>query len=281
MKKIFTFGAIVVMILLMMGTWFSPAQGRSKAYAQSMATRNSVRIYPADGPPSPCQCVGRPGPQGPKGDKGEPGPAGPQGPQGPKGDPGSGGGLQGEQGEQGPAGPQGPKGDKGEPGLAGAQGEQGPAGPAGPAGPKGDPGDAGPAGAQGDKGDPGPAGPAGAQGDPGPVGPAGPKGDKGDKGDPGEPGQVVTGTLKVQRITSETATIPVAGKGEVDAVCPAGTLLVGGGVLSGGAIDQHINAHLYVAASYPNGNDWRAIVFVGPDGRQDTVQAYALCASLS
>ena len=75
--------------------------------------------------------------------------------------------------------------------------------------------------------------------------------------------------------------VPAADKGEIQAVCPTGTWLVGGGYLTGRAVDPNQDPQMYVVASYPGGDDWRVIAYGGPSAKPDTLQAYALCASIS
>lgn len=123
-----------------------------------------------------------------------------------------------------PTGLQGPKGDKGDPGGAAAKGDPGPAGPAGPAGP------VGPA---------GPQGPAGMQGAQGLQGTQGTQGNQGPAGVPcagcvTRP-SIASGalnhghTLSVQQVAGTPVVVPKSGASWATAVCPAGTILTGGG----------------------------------------------------
>jgi hypothetical protein len=143
------------------------------------------------------------------------------------------------------------------------QGPQGIQGPPGPKGEKGDPGIQGP---------PGPPGPKGDKGDRGIQGPAGPKGDKGDPGDPGAPG--VSG---LQVVTSPPHNVAIFDFGHVEASCPAGKTLIGGGGRMGFP-GSHTG---YLEQSYPAGNTWIVRGHnVGPFTEEPLV-AYAFCATVS
>jgi hypothetical protein len=155
---------------------------------------------------------------------------------------------QGPQGIQGPPGPQGPKGDQGDPGIQG---------PPGPQGPKGD---------QGDQGDPGIQGPPGAQG---------PKGDKGDKGDPGPTGP--SGISGLQVVTSPPLAVGLFDFGHVEATCPAGKTLIGGGGRMGFAGSDAG----YLEESYPAGNTWLVRGHNTGPFIDEPLVAYAFCATVS
>jgi len=146
------------------------------------------------------------GARGMAGLTGNTGAVGPQGPQGPKGD-------------TGPTGPQGLQGDIGTTGPQGLQGDTGPAGPQGLQGPQGP---QGPQGAQGLRGLTGATGPQGAQGDTGATGAQGPQGSPGMSGY-----QVVVAQKTMTTAVAETT------QSFVDASCPTGTHLIGGGGTAG------------------------------------------------
>lgn len=153
---------------------------------------------------------GIPGVPGANGKNGAPGQPGsvpedlPPGPPGPKGSTGATGaaGVMGEAGLEGAAGAPGPAGNAGIAGEAGATGE---VGPVGPQGPKGDKGVDGVNGIAGNKGDPGAIGPQGPQGPAGPI-----------------------GTLKAVAIVAASPNDATPQK-NVQAVCPAGSTITGGG----------------------------------------------------
>jgi hypothetical protein len=107
--------------------------------------------------------------------------------------------------------------------LSGATGQRGPAGPIGPAGPPGARGDAGSQGPTGQQGPPGPAGPRGS-------------------------------TISYANGYSELVTVPPGEFRFANAICPADTLLVGGGY----ATENVSTALLVPTNSYPTGM---------PDGR--------------
>jgi Collagen triple helix repeat (20 copies) len=147
---------------------------------------------------------------------------------------------------------QGPKGDTG---ATGATGAQGPKGDTGAQGPKGD---TGATGAKGDTGAQGPKGDTGAQG---------PKGDTGAAGAPG--------LSNVEQVVGPPILIVsgvVGGSGTAFVSCPAGKKVLGGGWDT----DPKKGSAM---ASLPNGQGWRADVFVG--GLQGTtfLTAWAICAN--
>jgi hypothetical protein len=116
---------------------------------------------------------------------------------------------------------------------------------------------------KGPKGAQGPAGPAGAQGPAGPAGPAGPTGAQG-----------APGLSAVTTVVAESASDSSNGK-VVDAHCPAGKRVVGGGAAligEGGklAIDEDLPL---------NSTTWRATAFeVVATAGNWSVRAYAICA---
>lgn len=148
--------------------------------------------------------------------------------------------------KQGPAGPAGPAGEPGPAGPAGAQGD------VGPAGAQGEPGPAGP---QGEQGEPGPQGPQGEQGEPGPTGPAGPAGTT----------QTVVASRSVTVGASMTA---------VQADCPAGHLVLGGGYNAAG------NVRIFRSGPAEVLSVWRAwlVVAATTDSLTGNVTAYAVCS---
>ena len=146
------------------------------------------------------------------------GPTGPTGPPGPPGDMGD-PGIPGSAGPTGSAGLPGPPGNQGPPGAQGSQGipgTPGPIGPVGAVGPTGATGNTGPAGIPGLPGTPG------ATGAPGPTGPTGATGPTG------------SGSSVPVELVSVTQSFPRPASGafiQLIAMCPAGMIVVGGGVL--------------------------------------------------
>jgi hypothetical protein len=146
--------------------------------------------------------------------------------------------------------------------LPGSQGPPGPAGPTGPTGPQGPIGLTGATGATGAPGASGPIGPAG------PIGPTGPQGP--------------SGGLAGHEVIQETSAFDGSNAKTVEAICPSGKVVTGGGyglvglvVASGGVV---------VTASEPvtNTNDrWRVVARnVGPNpGENWSLGVYANCAS--
>jgi hypothetical protein len=112
----------------------------------------------------------------------------------------------------------------------------------------------------GPKGDQGPQGPAGAQGPAGPAGPAGPQG--------------APGLSQVTVVTAESASDSVGGK-FVDAHCPAGKRIIGGGATLVGAYGD-----IALDENTPlNATTWRAMGFeVNATGANWSVRAHAICA---
>ena len=157
----------------------------------------------------------------------------------------------------GAVGPEGPQGIQGDPGPAGPQGDPGPVGLAGPQGPEGP---------QGIQGDPGSVGPQG------PIGPVGATGPQGPQGDPGISAyeQVVVGH-SVNFGSGQTHFL--------DANCPAGKMVLGGG----GQINSCIGGcpGVVLEASLPlNATTWRVIfknVGSGPENSV-TFSSLAVCS---
>jgi Collagen triple helix repeat (20 copies) len=85
----------------------------------------------------------------------------------------------------------------------------------------------------------------GPKGDPGDAGRAGERGPKGDQGLPGPPGRSVT----YGNAYSEMRTVAPGSFGFVNAICPAGTTVVGGGF----ATESVATAKLVPTNSYPIG----------------------------
>lgn len=169
---------------------------------------------------------------------------------------------------------QGPKGEQGDPGPPGPQGETGPQGEAGPPGPPGDNGDPGPQGPEGSAGPAGPRGPAG------PAGPAGPQGPAG-----------ADGVLDVWTVRSETYA-NLIGWYDHTTSCPAGRIVIGGGVETGG--DSPGNAFRAhddnIVDSFPSGEAvingrasytaWTGRVYTG-SLLAHRIWVYAICANAS
>lgn len=114
-----------------------------------------------------------------------------------------------------------------------------------------------------------PKGPQGAQGPAGPAGPAGPQGPAGPAGSQGQPG-----LSQVTVVTAESASDSVSGK-FVDAHCPAGKRVIGGGATLVGAYgDIALDENTPV-----NATTWRAMGFeVNATGANWSVRAHAICA---
>ncbi|MDH5333777.1 MAG: hypothetical protein OEW65_07840 [Thermoleophilia bacterium] len=117
-----------------------------------------------------------------------------------------------------------------------------------------------------------PGGSAGAQG---PQGPPGPQGEKGPKGDAGAPG--LSGAQYVMNATSNAW----SSQKIVDAVCPAGKKVVGGGFTTDGTGEKY--AKVTYSAPWQDLTYWRVIARwqdgVFPQGWQ--LVAYAVCASVT
>jgi hypothetical protein len=109
----------------------------------------------------------------------------------------------------------------------------------------------------------GPAGPAGPAGTVGPAGPAGPQGAPGVSG--------------LEIVTVSSVSNSTVGKA-IEASCPAGKKLLGGGAQLFGAPGS-----LALDESFPNGAaTWRATAYeVAPTASNWTVTAYAICATVA
>jgi hypothetical protein len=161
-------------------------------------------------------------------------------------------------GVQGPQGIQGPKGDKGDDGTDGTDGTDGAPGaaclPTNPAcvGPKGD------------KGDPGTNGTNGTNGAPGATGATGPQGPQGPAG--GVSGyQIVTSTFSVNFLQTNDGT----------ASCPAGKVVVGGGVQTGQFDFRQYDDNVQDSFPSDGGTSWTARVYNGLSPHN--VLVYAIC----
>jgi Collagen triple helix repeat (20 copies) len=142
--------------------------------------------------------------------------------------------------------------------VTGPQGPQGDPGPTGPAGPKGDTGDTGPA---------GPTGPQGPKGDTGDTGPAGPQGPQGPAGPQGVPGISGYGIVNTGFTTHSPGVI-------VEAFCPSGKVVLGGGVDLG-----NTGSHVAISLSRPDGTGkgWKG-AYSTIDGTHTTIRVWAICA---
>lgn len=164
--------------------------------------------------------VGSQGIQGIQGQKGDTGLTGAVGPQGATG-------LTGPAGPTGPQGLQGDTGSQGPQGLTGLQGPQGLKGDTGQIGPAGQTGATGPTGATGAQGPAGTNGTNGATGAQGAVGPQGPQGATGATGATGPAGRM---NSQVVSKSTQSGFNPTSGtRLTAIAICPAGTVLLGGG----------------------------------------------------
>jgi Collagen triple helix repeat (20 copies) len=142
-------------------------------------------------------------------------------------------------------------------------------GPPGPRGPKGERGPRGHVGPRGPQGVPGaPGTPGGAQGAPGPTGPPGPAGPKGAQGEPG---------VASKQIVSHTSGLNGSNVKSARVVCPAGTILTGGGFTT-----STLSTDLVLRRSNPEGNTWTIDMAEGPgfpSGIAWSVTAKAICVS--
>lgn len=124
------------------------------------------------------------------------------------------------------------------------------------------------------RGSTGPAGLQGARGDAGPQGPTGPQGPAGPSGPPGSTISYINGY-------SEHVTVPPGEFRFANAVCPTGTLLVGGGH----ATENVSTALLVPTNSYPTGmpdgrGAWYVVMFnIGDD--PEAFWAVSFCARIT
>ena len=170
-------------------------------------------------------------------------------------------------------------------GMPGQTGPEGVPGPPGPQGLKGDPGvqgDPGPEGLQGVPGDIGPPGPPGATGAPGATGLTGAPGPAGPAGPPGPAG------MSGHQIVSANVTVGALSTNDVTVNCPAGKVVVGGGVRSGGGFDDDGtpsyatgSRDMNVQDSFPVDSDtWFVRAYYGgPFLTGARLDAYAICVS--
>ncbi len=171
-------------------------------------------------------------------------------------------------------GPQGLRGDTGTTGTKGDTGATGATGPQGQQGLKGDTGATGATGPQGATGASGTKGDTGATGAVGPQGPTGPQGATGATGATGPAGStIVQGTPVFSESAAHKGLLVTAG-----AVCPAGTVVLGGG----GSVwntDSHEKSAL--VTSVPQATTWMAqgvVVYDLTAGTIMGVQAFAVCS---
>jgi len=172
-------------------------------------------------------------------------------------------GSQGLQGVQGPQGIQGLQGEKGDPGrsidvstldeetLAKIEGPEGPQGPAGPEGAVGS---------------------AGLQGDPGSIGAEGPVGPQGEIGPQG-----TAGISDLEIVMEVKLDIPSNERGELEAVCPEGKKVLGGGCQIGANFLEHV----IITENYPSAeNTWFCEIYNNHISKA-FFRAYAICATVS
>jgi hypothetical protein len=112
----------------------------------------------------------------------------------------------------------------------------------------------GPQGPKGDQGDPGPAGPKGDRGEQGPAGTAGPAGAQGPAGPPGPSG--ISGLEYV--ISAGESVFANATSSLLQARCPSGKKVLGGGLSTGAPGLAFPYAHTRIAESAPlnDGAGW-------------------------
>lgn len=117
-----------------------------------------------------------------------------------------------------------------------------------------------------------PKGPQGAQGAQGPQGAAGPQGPAGPAGPAGPQGQA--GLSQVTVVTAESASDSDGSK-FVDAHCPAGKRIIGGGATLVGAYGD-----IALDENTPlNATTWRAMGFeINATGSNWSVRSHAICA---
>src|SRR5690348_5482240 len=131
-------------------------------------------------------------------------------------------------------------------------------------------GDQGIQGIQGEKGDKGDKGDQGIQGLKGDQGIQGVQGPKGDKGDPG------AGLSGYEIVTAQTST-GLFSTNAVDATCPSGKTVIGGGGRTGLAED---GATGNILMSHPQDNGWHVRAYNSGPFTTMYITAYAICANL-
>lgn len=127
---------------------------------------------------------------------------------------------------------------------------------------------------QGPEGLPGPAGPAGPRGPTGPAGPPGPQGAQGSAGPQGPPGGLAGRTVVSSAFTVPQSTIEFTYV--ATALCPAGTVVLGGGYEIGQAgVNEVRESRPYTG---PGVEGWA--VGIGPDEDLDVDGVvHAICAN--
>lgn len=179
-------------------------------------------------------------------------------------------GLTGKTGAVGAAGPPGPKGDAGPQGTQGIQGDTGATGSQGPQGLTGPQGPVGPQGATGPQGLRGLTGATGAQGPQGPAGATGPPGSPGASGY-----EVVTATKTMSSVVGATS------QDFVDATCPNGKHLIGGGG-SAGSQEADMTASGPLLSGGQTFDIWDVeFIVTSTDAQGDSfpINAFAYCAN--
>ena len=172
------------------------------------------------------------------------------------------------------------------------EGPQGLPGPQGATGPKGDTGTTGAIGPKGDTGTTGATGPqglTGLTGVTGSQGPQGPQGPQGDTGAPGPQGPAGASGLSGYEIVHHSSNIPPDTNWTVNAPCPNGKRILGGGYHFNYFYNETLTYNVWGAAngtknygsqvreSRPLGTTgWRISITTGADG--DTLGMYLICA---
>ena len=153
--------------------------------------------------------------------------------------------------------------------VPGPQGSVGPVGPIGPVGPVGPVGAAGAAGAVGARGAVGP------QGNPGPIGDRGERGIEGPIGPHG-------GVYGLVRVPAEFSGVGGPDPRTIDALCPEGTSVIGGGGSIFSTSPQWIPWETVIVENLPllDMSGWRVSARKPSVTYPWTVRAYAICAEL-
>jgi hypothetical protein len=123
----------------------------------------------------------------------------------------------------------------------------------------------GPEGPQGPQGPQGPEGPQGAQGPQGPQGPEGPQGPQGPAGEDGVSGRQVVVGAQLPLSSGQT--------GSESAVCPSGTLPLGGGF-------QTSHPSVSVFRSWPTTTGW-TITGSNSSGTTGWIRPFVICAAVN